>query len=85
MRYDVFIHDSLVPLAPKSGIERRLLMELIRSLGEHPFTRGDFTELDPDGRGREVKIVGRYAVSWWADHAAKEIKVTNIQLADARD
>ena len=84
MRYAVFIHDSLVPLAPKSAIERRRLMELIRLLGDHPFTRGDFREADPDGRNREVKIVGRYSVSWWADHAVKEIKVTNIQLADAR-
>jgi len=74
-----------VPLAPKSGIERRLLMELIRSLGEHPFAPGDFRESDADGRGREVKIVGRYAVSWWVDHAVKEVKITNIQLADTRE
>ncbi len=59
-----------------------MIMELIRSLGTRPFTAGDFKEVDPDGRSREVKIVGRYAVMWWADHAAKEIKVINIQLAD---
>lgn len=84
MRYAVYVHDSLVPLAPKSGVERKRLMELIRLLGEQTFTCGDFVESDPDGRSREVKVVERYAVSWWADHAAGEIKVTNIQLADVR-
>ena len=57
-------------------------MEFVRWLGEHPFIQGDYTESDEVGQRREVKIVGRYAVTFWADHAVKEVKVTNIQIAD---
>jgi hypothetical protein len=29
-----------------------------------------------------IKIVGSYAVTFWADHPAKEIMITDIRSAD---
>jgi len=57
-------------------------MKFIRSLADHPNTAGDFTEKDNAGRPVQVKIIGRYAITYWADHAVSEIKVTHIKLAD---
>ena len=37
---------------------------------------------DGVGRALEVKIIGAHAVTFWADHAAKEIKVIQVQLTD---
>jgi hypothetical protein len=57
-------------------------MKFIRSLAGNPHTAGDFTEKDNGGRIVQVKVVGRYAVTFWADHAVSEIKVTHIKSAD---
>jgi hypothetical protein len=76
------IHESVLSSAPKVGGERRQMMDFIRWLGEHPSAQGDYADTDATGRRREVMIVGRHAITFWADHAAKEIKVTNIQIAD---
>jgi hypothetical protein len=39
------------------------------------------TNADDVGRSLEVKIVGPYAITYWADHAVKEIKVINVEPA----
>jgi hypothetical protein len=58
------------------------MMKFIRSLADNPNTAGDFTETDNSGRMVQVKVIGRYAVTFWADHAVSEIKVTHIKSAD---
>ena len=60
-------------------------MAYIRSLPSDPDQAGDFTDKDDTDRVIQVKVVGRYAVTWWADHPVREIKVTHIQLADKTD
>jgi hypothetical protein len=30
----------------------------------------------------QIKIIGDYALTYWADHPVKEVKVTKIELAD---
>jgi hypothetical protein len=83
VRYDVYVHESLLHAAPKSGAERRQVMEFIRWLGDHPFASGDYSDIDSAGRRREVAVVGRYAITFWADHAVREVKVTDLQVADS--
>jgi hypothetical protein len=51
-------------------------------LAADPHARGDFVEQDEVGRTVQVKIVGRFAITFWADHAVAEIKVTHIKPAD---
>ena len=81
--YAVFINEQALAAAPRSGTQREAVMKFIRSLAENPNTAGDFTEKDGAGRTVQVKVAGRYAVTFWADHAVSEIKVTHIKLADA--
>ncbi|HTV40191.1 MAG TPA: hypothetical protein VMF08_06435 [Candidatus Sulfotelmatobacter sp.] len=57
-------------------------MKFIRSLADNQNALGDFSEKDEMGRTVQVKIVGGYAVSYWADHPVSEIKVTHIKSAD---
>ena len=80
--YAVFINEQALAAAPRSGTQRESVMKFIRSLGNNPNTAGDFTEKDNVGRIVQVKIIGRYAVTFWADHAVSEIKVTHIKSAD---
>lgn len=78
----VFINEQAIASAPRSGVQRENVMGFIRSLAENPYTVGDFTERDETGRQIQVKVIGRYAITFWADHAVSEIKVTHIKLAD---
>ncbi len=49
-----------------------------------PFRPGDYEESDTHGRPVQIKIVGKYAITFWADHSEKEIKVIKIESADQR-
>jgi hypothetical protein len=60
-----------------------MVMNFVRSLATNPYATEDFSERDTTGRTIQVKIVGRFAVTFWADHAAAEVKVTHIRPADA--
>jgi hypothetical protein len=80
--YAVFINEQALAAAPRSGTQRESVMKFIRSLADNPNFAGDFTEKDNAGRIVQVKVIGRYAVTFWADHAVSEIKVTHIKSAD---
>ena len=80
--YAVFINEQALAAAPRSGMQRESVMKFTRSLADNPNTAGDFMEKDNAGRVVQVKVIGRYAVTFWADHAVSEIKVTHIKSAD---
>ena len=81
--YDVFLHHAILSCAPRSGLQRQRIMDFVRSLANDPFQHGDYKDSDPAGRTIEVKVVGRFAVSFYSDHAVREVKIVNIQPADA--
>ena len=83
MEYEVYLRrEALEFLRLRRNDERDLMLGLIRSLGKDPSRRGDFAERDSSGREIEVLIFRRYAILYWADHAVKELKVTEIRFAD---
>ena len=61
---------------------RRGIENFVDSLSGNPFKTGDYTETDAVGRPIQIKILGNFAVAFWADHAVKEIKVVAIVRAD---
>jgi mRNA-degrading endonuclease RelE of RelBE toxin-antitoxin system len=80
--YTVFINEQAFAAAPRSGAQRENVMKFIRTLADNPNTTGDFLEEDNVGRTVQVKVIGHYAITFWADHAASEVKVTHIKSAD---
>jgi len=62
--------------------ERALILAFLDQLQFNPNRPGDYEETDSVGRRIQIKIIGKYALTYWADHAVKEVKVTNIELAD---
>lgn len=57
-------------------------MSFIRWLAENPHTPGDFTDRDETLRTRQVKIIGRYALTYWVDEPVKAVMVVNVRPAD---
>ncbi len=80
--YAVFISEHAMAFAPRSGLARQQIMQFIRSLADRPNTVGDFQEKDHADRVVQVKIIGRHAITFWADHAVCEVKITHIKPAD---
>ena len=80
--YRVFIAREVVESLRKLPLrQRQELTKFVESLEESPFQRGDYTERDDVGRPIEVRIMGRHAVCYWADHALKEVKVIDLKPA----
>lgn len=83
MSYRVFISQTAVDVVARlRGKQKKLLGEFIRDLEEDSFNEGDFLEMDDSGREYFTKIIKNYAVSFYPDHAVKEIKVFEICRAD---
>ena len=61
---------------------RRGIENFVDSLSGNPFKSGDYAETDAAGLPIQIKILGNFAVAFWADHAVKEIKVVAIVRAD---
>ena len=76
------MHVDLLDSMPKTGIQRRQIMDFIRSLREHPHTPGDFTDKDASLRIREVKLIGDYAITFWVDTPVKAVMIADLSLAD---
>ena len=55
-------------VADLSAGRQLLYMDFIRALAANPHSMGDFAETDEVGRTVYVKILGRFAITFWADH-----------------
>ncbi len=80
--YKVYLHIDLLEAVPARGAQRKLIMDFVRSLAEAPHTHGDYTDLDGSRRIRQIRIIGRYAITFWADDAVKTVMVVDVRLAD---
>lgn len=81
--YLVFIEERAAQtiLSLPSG-ERSAVMGTIRSLAADPFQEGDFLESDSTGRDTYCLLVADYALSFYPDHAVKELKFFQFTRAD---
>jgi len=80
--YRVFLAREVVESLRRLPIRQRAeLTRFMASLEGSPFQRGDYTERDDVDRPIEVRIIGRYALCYWADHAVREVKVLDLKPA----
>jgi mRNA-degrading endonuclease RelE of RelBE toxin-antitoxin system len=80
--YKVLVSIEVLQLERPSRREREQILSFLESLAENPGKSGDYEEHDDASRPVQIKIVGDYALTYWADHAAREVKVTRIEKAD---
>ena len=77
--YDIFmkrpVHESLKRL---KGSKKRAIEKFIDYLSDNPFEIGDFSESDDIGRQIYCKVIKNYAITYYPDHAVKEIKVIEL-------
>ena len=80
--YAVYLHFELLEVIPKRAAQQRQILRFIRFLAENPSAEGDFTVKDDTLRTRHIKIIGDFAITYWADHPAKTVMVVDIAPAD---
>ena len=58
---------------------RQRLLAALDALAANPHQKGDFEANDDTGRSIQVKVVGAFLVSFWADAFVKELRIINIE------
>ncbi len=81
--YNIFLRlEAAEAIRAIRGAQRTRISAFIDLLANDPFQVGDYTERDESDRQIEIKVIGQYAITFWSDHAVKEVKVVDIRRAD---
>ena len=62
--------------------QRRLVEDFLLQLARQPGLSGDFAVPMEDGRTHQAKVIGRWLFSYWSGHAAREVRVTSLELTE---
>jgi len=82
MNYNLFLIDEVSFSINKTGRYRNKIYVFLRELKNNPFLESHTQERDTHGNIFDIFIVGKYAIYYFVDHAAKEIKVLDLVSAD---
>ena len=81
--YPLYVrHEVYQRLANIRGRQRKEIMSFLATLERDPIQRGDYETTSPEGRTVQARILGSFALLFWADHAVAEIKVIDLVPAD---
>lgn len=58
--------------------ERRLLQSAFEQISATPFQPPDFEEPGTDGRNLLTRFFGPFSVTYWLDHAVKEVRIAVV-------
>jgi len=61
---------------------RRSALAAVEALARDPFQSADFQEVGLSGRRYEVKLAGPLAITFWVDHAVREVRIIKCERAD---
>jgi hypothetical protein len=78
--YRVLISIEVLQLHRPSRQARERILSFLESLAGNPNQTGDYAERDDTGRSVHIKIIGDYALTYFADHAVKEVKAFNNNI-----
>lgn len=69
-------------LVGASRREQRILSDTMEALKTDPFCVGDFQERDTHDRINEVTLIADWLITYWPDHAAREIRIIKIEYIE---
>lgn len=81
--YALVLHEEAARrLATASRSEQRQLGAVLDELKVSPFRKGDLQEQDAHARTNEILVVGDWLVTFWVDHAVREIRIVRLESAE---
>ncbi len=66
-------------LALRPAALRQRLLRQIEWPADNPYHRGDFEVPDDTGRDAQILIYEAWTITYWADHAVKELRVVDVK------
>lgn len=82
MGYDYWLSPEAIRALLGSERRQRFRMEhALQSLASMPFSQPDFREKSPAGRIYDVKCFDDIIVTYWVDHAVKEVRIMRLETA----
>ena len=77
--YSYVLSESAAEFAFRLPLrEQRRLAGVCRDLVKSPDRAGDYGTLDPLGRRLQNLLIDDWVITFWADHATKELRITEI-------
>lgn len=67
--------------AEASHSEQRRLVPILDQMKAMPFRHGDLQERDAYDRENQILIFGDWIVTYWPDHAAREMRIVRLERA----
>ncbi len=81
--YVLVLHEEAAHrLVSSSRAEQRRLAAIFDELKSAPFRKGDLQEPDAQGRVNEIMVFGDWLVTFWVDHAAREIRIVRLESSE---
>ena len=68
--------------AKASRTAQRRLIPILDVVKATPFRRGDLQESGVDGREHQVLVFGDWVVTYWSDHAVREVRIVRLERVD---
>lgn len=81
--YELVLSESVAMVfATAARSEQRRMATVLEQIKAAPMRRGDLQERDAQGRDNEIIVVGDWVVTYWPDHAAREIRVVRLERVE---
>ncbi len=81
--YDLVLSEGAARfLAQASRGPQRRLGVILDEVKAAPFRPGDLQERDTHGRVCEILVAGDWLVTFWVDHAVREIRVVRLESVE---
>ena len=81
--YELILNEmAAMALVNAPRREQRRLAVALDALKIDPFQIGDLQERDAQGRTNEVAVADDWLITYWSDHAAREIRIVNLELVE---
>jgi len=65
-------------LALRPASVRHRILRRIEVLAGQPLTTGELEVFDETGRTNQMVLVSGYAITFWADHPVKELRIVDV-------
>lgn len=69
-------------LPPVSRPQQRRLGVILDGLKAVPLRSSDFQQRDAAGRLHEVALIDDWLVTYWCDHAVRELRIVNLEQVE---
>lgn len=76
-----FAAEAAEFLAQLPKPRQRRALRLAQTLAANPFVRSDYAIADESGREQQHLLIEDFVFTYWLDHAARELRITDIEDA----